>query len=546
MSNAVITYIDDNIDNFDTPWIPFTPERRKPFVIKAGGEYLLFAYKARAVGHVRRTVNGVSEDVPYAENVITLSRGFTSDVFGEECVCFPRYAYQSLDSVIEGALSFENHSLVMLPDGTWRMYFNVLFDDGEESRHEIWKADTGDFDEWRGFCRVGVTLNGSDQVNVRDPFVMACGGDSSSSSSSGGGRAFIMYASVRMPGREFSTIEEYSSADGVSFEWTRSLYMAIDGLYDCRSPYVFVADGVHRKILYTVLSSSDANGIRSSSIVSLEWDGGDWSTQVHGETGRLIVEKGEGEGAPFAGAFGGRYSNPCLIWDVDHGCPVQRIYYNSFDGPWIWCDGKLVKAGGICDITIHTDYLEKYTWEEESVGDAYSIYHAPMAGDLDSAEWTRLQDEWMGGDGPVEVPDALPAGHFIRYDWQSEHEKCFAVKVATGAIENSVRCMSQGRWIGFDNVDRTEAMLRPEFNYDLDYSLDNYSATAYINEQELGAEMAGWQGGVEGDSDEDNAIRFLVDTKRYPKYVWWSRKGPGIYRYVGWNVMKDYFWNGDA
>jgi hypothetical protein len=40
----------------------------------------------------------------------------------------------------------------------------------------------------------------------------------------------------------------------------------------------------------------------------------------------------------------------------------------------------------------------------------------------------------------------------------------------------------------------------------------------------------------------DLYLKFLIENKYYPQYNWWSKKGPGIYRYVGYDVLKHYKW----
>jgi len=86
----------------------------------------LFSYKQKGTFYVAK------ENKNYTQNVITLSRGFTNNLFGEEGICFPKYIYQSLDEIIPKAYSFENPCVINLQNGIYRMYFNVKFYDEEK------------------------------------------------------------------------------------------------------------------------------------------------------------------------------------------------------------------------------------------------------------------------------------------------------------------------------------------------------------------------------------------------------------------------------
>ena len=125
-------------------------------------------------------------------------------------------------------------------------------------------------------------------------------------------------------------------------------------------------------------------------------------------------------------------------------------------------------------------------------------------------------------------------------------DQYYSVMVSTGAMNNLLRCMSQGEWIWQGNLSLTQAVLMPEQQTDLDYDPANYTALKYISENGLQDAFAEWKQSCEtlDDDDEVNALNYLVASKDYPRYLWWSRKGPGIYRYVGWGVMKDYSWKG--
>ena len=111
---------------------------------------------------------------------------------------------------------------------------------------------------------------------------------------------------------------------------------------------------------------------------------------------------------------------------------------------------------------------------------------------------------------------------------------------------NVIRCMAQGRWIGYDNVANTDAILLPEANNEIDYSLAKYSPFNWVYENGLDEEYNEWLNGYEGTAQDANgrALEWIVETGKYPEYVWWSRKGSGIYRYVGYDILKSYSWRG--
>jgi hypothetical protein len=53
----------------------------------------------------------------------------------------------------------------------------------------------------------------------------------------------------------------------------------------------------------------------------------------------------------------------------------------------------------------------------------------------------------------------------------------------------------------------------------------------------LTSDFIDWQNKFEG-----NEMDYIINNKYYPQYLWWSKKGPCIYRYVGWDIMKFQKW----
>ena len=147
--NAHVEFISDNLNNFDTICYPYSPIRKKPFVLRLNKEYLMFTHK------LKNTIYIAEKNETYQQNIITLSRGFTNNLFGEESSCFPKYTYQSLDDIIPNAISFENPCVIDLQNGLYRMYFNVkLYNKENGFSTEIYKADTVDFESWYNYEKV--------------------------------------------------------------------------------------------------------------------------------------------------------------------------------------------------------------------------------------------------------------------------------------------------------------------------------------------------------------------------------------------------------
>ena len=89
-----MSYIEDNIGNYNIQWIPSSPIRKKPFVLRMKDEYILFSHKIRENAYIER----INQSFPCS--VITLSRGSSNDIFGEQSVCFPKYSYIGINEVI--------------------------------------------------------------------------------------------------------------------------------------------------------------------------------------------------------------------------------------------------------------------------------------------------------------------------------------------------------------------------------------------------------------------------------------------------------------
>lgn len=556
VSGGTIEFIDDNIGNYNTEWIPFTPIRRKPVVVKINSQYVMLTNKTRRIVKLSRTVNGETETLDFPESVIMLSRGFSSDVFGEERVCFPKYSYETLDSVLEGAISFDGQSVCLTLDGKWRMHFNAAFNDNGTIRREIWKADTTDFEEWTDFAKITVMNGSSEEFNVLEPFVCIVG------------NAYEMYASSRRQGESYMTIKRYSSQDGSTYSYSGTVTIRTDGAMDFTSPYVVNLDATHRRMYLRCRTlPTQQTPATASVIASIESDGGNWNETSYSEnTSRLVVEKSNSSSRiPYPVDFkNDQFMWPCVIVDTDGGMPVLRMYYNTFDDPYVWHGGQLKKTSGASELSIRTEYLEMYAWRTESL---YASMDEPgstqavnpvMSTDLEAgfdpygqSVWTPLEKEPDPEDQPAPgetqnlPPDRLPAGKWIRYEWWSKYRDCLGAKITTGSMTRLVQCLSQGPWLWFGNAGSTSAILRPEMD-DPDYDPEAFTPGKFINENNLQDGYQSWLQLHDRQDSQDAAVEYLIESKSYPQYMWWARKGPGIYRYVGWELMKNYTWDGDV
>ena len=574
---ATISFIKDNIDNYDTQWIPFGVERKKPFVIRLKDEYLLFSHK--------KTADVVNDGNVYARgaNVITMSRGFSSDVFGEECMCFPRYTFESIGqyvyekvgSVKREAVSIENPCVIILPDGVWRMYFNASFYNGSNYYTKVFKADTIDFNEWNDIAPVSMQKSGSNtqltnyyQPNVHIEIL------------ENGSTRFDMYATSidhdSNIGYTLATIKYLTSSDGINFIYNRELYFGESQMYSTCSPSFIKIDDRNAKLYFTIESRPSENGNIQMVIGSLEGtiDANSnvvWNENWYDDYGsNMLVEKTinengiivDGIGKVFCGAFGtvedneikkDYLFNPCVIWDYVNGCRMQRMYYNTVENPYLWENGNLKMIDFVEEVVIKTECLDEYIWSSRM------LYSNDILCSYDNGiTWESLpqykSNTPIDGESQIDSEQirplfpSSPDGNIkIKFNYYEQSLGAFMMHLVPTA--NSIRCMAQGMWIGFDNVSNTEALLLPEVNNEIGYSLEKYSPSKWIYENELDEKYNEWRESQSSEfkekDEEEQALMWIVDTKNYPRYLWWSRKGPGIYRYIGYDILKNYSWQND-
>ena len=577
-----MSYIEDNIGNYNIQWIPSSPIRKKPFVLRMKDEYILFSHKIRENAYIER----INQSFPCS--VITLSRGSSNDIFGEQSVCFPKYSYIGINEVIQGAISFENPCVVNV-NGIWRMYFNAVFNDENDFRIQIYKADTYDFQDWFDFQKINA-FNSSDEavINNYQPFVCVKEIQDYSSSSSGqedNNLEFQLYVSHRNE-RNINMIDYYVSNDGINFyKQENALRFIENGMYNLTSPFVFentinekvydnelnvTQQSIKIKKLYMTLTSSDNI---AQIIVSTQWDytQNKWSpVKIEKSVNQNLINRpfmgdgfvfienasssSESQSQGFVNENNGRivsishFMNPCVIMDTDGGFEVQRIYYNTYDTPYAWYEKKLILANGKKELTIHTQYLEKYEWSQRDImEDSYQLnnIHAYIKnnnGSYDEIQAEKIQDSYY-------YRKQIPANNIIKISCalRVEDSSYYGIKLCIHARNQINQSLSQAPWISFDNINNTDALMTPQMLTDLSYDVNNYTPDRFIQENDLYSDYQTWLEGQES-TDYDQMqmkLRYIVQSKYYPKYNWWSKKGSGIYRYLGWDIIKDYSWQGD-
>lgn len=565
----VVSFIDDNIGNYNTQWIPSGATRKKPFVIRLKNQYLMFTNKQ---------IGTISNDLhEYKAKVITVSRGFSSNLFGEEGMCIPRYTVENIGDYVSEiinvgsgqyqnpAVSVENPSVVSVSTSMWRMYFNAVFYENGAYVTKLYKADTTDFDGWFGIEKVTVTKDSVEKFNYLQPNVNA------EYNQDGTVAKYIMFASstdhyitgTNEPATGLLTIKRLESTNGINFEYREEIYNITYGYYDCCSPCLMkTGESGDLSILKLYFSIESRSGDTTASvIVSLEGTEDSsgvfsWNSTPYLDRSNLILEKGNdsfvasgdplyinvvaGKGRVFsAGMTSQHYYDPFVLWDIFNGCPVQRMYYNAIENPYLWED-KILKLKEDCHETvIKTEYFEEYNYTRISIeatdysGDGGSTWTT-----LPSIGYTRV------------IPASSNGGVYARfklYDFQMEGVNVLGIMKNMEPQANVSRCMAQGEWIDYNNVANTEALLLPEINNEIGYSLERYSPINWIMENDIYTSFTTWM--VDNDIHPETsnalvekAIEWLIETRNYPRYLWWSRKGAGIYRYLGYDALSGYSW----
>ena len=519
------SYIDDNIGNFDTRWIP-PGNRLKPCVVRLDdGQRLLFAHKASTSYSYREAAGGPMNTTDGC--VITMSRGFSAEIFCEEMEAPNRYDHIPLSDFVPGAVSFENPCVVR--DGAvWRMYFNAIVLDkhGIRSR-QMWSMTTTDFDSWYGAERCVFSGDVPSEPHVRiesGSYEMYAVLDEDGSSSSSLTESTPVYDTGRV-------IMRWTGSDGIA--WTLdSGFAPVTGYSPCVA--VMTGTGETRMFysqdygLHMVVNGVRHYDFHGSTIYSL-----DMATRV------TRVEMGEYDPMESFDTLDCGYCNPWVFEDVSEGMRVSRMYCNRMEFPVAWARGK-------------DEETTSKVWMRTLFATGNSGGCRPEGMYLMEPEIQEFYlDRFTWGDSPVAYAGPSPAGTVtIPLDVQYP-----AYRVYARPAQDTVECISQAEWIWHGNVSDTEAMLDPERTA-VAYDPSDYPPSRYLEEQSLMGEYEAWRSASSSSSavdanpyfpenDEYDMTLFLKETDRYPQYLWWAMRGPGIYRYLGWGIVKDYRWSGD-
>ena len=158
-------------------------------------------------------------------------------------------------------------------------------------------------------------------------------------------------------------------------------------------------------------------------------------------------------------------------------------------------------------------------------------------------KWNKENEEWeniahYNGDVNAYNSDfRLPVGD-LRLQWFSKSKTKQAAMIITYPVNNYIRCLAQAKWIDFYNVDDTEALIFPETLEDTNYNVSNYTMSDFLIKENLFESYNEWYNSLPDEekkkykTDDAGFIQFLSLIQRLGDYLWWSRKGPGVYRYL--------------
>ena len=273
--------------------------------------------------------------------------------------------------------------------------------------------------------------------------------------------------------------------------------------------------------------------------------------------------------------------NPCVIQDDHYGTPILRLYYNTYGYPYVWknkqshgteeIDKEYVQDLSTSVIVINTRYLDEYEWQkinimnelqiqtsydneqpkynywrygEDKSNAFYPIRYADTdtIDDDDSSSYIMpLLRDTNENDTNINYP--LNVTHqYIHLNWLDNNEDIQTIKMLINPVNKKIYTYSQAKWIDFNNINQTEAMMRPEYP-DANYNVNNYTAVVYVQQREdLLEKYNEWSQGRVFPDEETAYTTFLIQTYEYSDYLKWSRKGQGIY-YFHENI-KNFDWNG--
>ncbi len=489
-----LRYIEDATDHFKSLWIQFNVKRHMPWMMFDDDEKCYFLISQK---HSKNRAG-------YTEYVFTLSRGLSQQTFGEECQLFPASTLDSAGSVIDGAQSFEDPCLLKTGK-TYVLYFNVRKDGGV---YESWRTESGDLYDWRNFTRLKFLYGDRDygqscramSVYLRDGvYCMYCVQDTS--------------------------IRKFTGTDGVAFTYASTVHSE---MYTLTRPTL-----VHDRIYFGI-----EFGPRGK-ILSISESGG-YAT--------LRTEKGAPSDFNEGIAFGDEdlFFNPMVFEDRDRGVPVARMVYEKPLSAYAYVDGRIRELPSVQEKAFLTEYREEYSWRKVRLFDGMDAEYWSASVYIDGENHPVIRDS--GGDAVVpddEYTLMIPTGKLeILFASDEEPE---AVKVPFYLEPGFEDVESEGEWIDFHNVSRTEAVISPE-EAPFGYEASDYTTERYILENNLLELYDAWLSERHPergpDDGERNRTEFLLESRQYSLFLKWGRKGPGVYRHL--NAVKRTSYTGDG
>ena len=494
LTDGTLQYIEEPNDHFRALWIQFNVKRSNPWMMFDNDEKCWFLISQK---HSKNRSD-------YTEYVFTLSRGLSPQTFGEECQLFPTSTLDSVNTIIEGAQSFEAPCLLKV-EGRYRLYFETRKEGGV---YESWTAESSNLYDWENFTQLTFQYSGENYGQIcRSMSVYYREG------------VYSMYC------LQGTVIRHFTSTDGINFQFVSTIH---SDMYKLTRP-TLVKDRVYFGIEFG----------EKGKILSID-QSGDYST--------LRVEKGSQSNFEEAITFNAEdcYFNPMLLEDIDKGTPITRMIYEQAASVYAYNGTSIAEIPSIQERAFFTEYREEYSWDkvylnsnDETNYSSSTIYinenNYPI---IKNSEGNNVS---LSGEGKL-----IPTGKLeILFNSQEEP---LALKVPFYLEPEFEDTESEGEWLDFYNVDQTEAQLSPEEKPE-DYVPSEYTTERYILENDLLSEYSEWLSenypAPESGKEENYRVEFLLSCKQYSLYLKWSKKGPGIYRHLNAVKRTSYVGDGD-
>ena len=476
---------DDTNDHFKSLWVPFNTQRSKPWILfdEDSKSWLLISQR------LSKTHNG------YNEYVFTLSRGLSPQTFGEECQLFPSSTMDSVKNVIEDALSFENPCLLKI-DALYVLYFNVRKSNGN---YEIWKANSKNLYDWNDFIKVS-----TEDRTIFDPAIYKTE------------NGFVMY------GVQGLTIVKLNSVDGVQFQFEKNL---LSETYSLSRP-----TALNGKIYLGMSFNGKGKIISIDESVGYESMMLEKGSSIDIENGHQFTAEDE-------------FFNPFVFEDWDKGSRITRIVYEKESNIYAYVDNHYQKNDSK-EKTFFTEYLEEYSWSKV-VWDIWGEDYYNSFVTFPTGKHPIIKDK-DGNDVDVFYSKPhIPIGNFEMLI--KSNSEPLAVKIPFYQDIEFEEIESEGEWIDFYNVSKTEAQLNPEIESD-DYDFSIMTMENFISSKNLGSLYSNWLHEnhpiIEENKKEQYQFEFLQSCKQYSVYLKWAYRGPGVYRYL--NAIKRTAYAGDG